>query len=45
MGAILLSNYSITRVADVGKRFEFKATKYGQRSYFFQAECEQDMNR
>ena len=41
----MLTNYTITKAPEVNRKFAFKATKYGQRTYMFQAETEEDMNR
>ena len=45
LGAILLTNYTITKAPEVNRKHTFKAVKYGQRTYMFQAESEADMNR
>ena len=43
LGAILLSNYTITKAPEINRKFVFKASKYGQRTYYFQADAEEDM--
>ena len=45
LGAILLTNYTITKAPEVNRKHTFKAAKYGHRTYMFQAESEEDMNR
>ncbi|XP_023931803.1 uncharacterized protein LOC106176737 [Lingula anatina] len=45
LGAILLSNYTITKATDIHKRHAFKALKYGSRTYYFVAQSEEEMSR
>lgn len=45
LGAILLKNYTVTRAPEINRKHTFKIVKYGQRTYYFQADSEEDMNR
>jgi hypothetical protein len=45
LGAILLHNYTITKAPEINRKHVFKATKYGQRTYYFQSDTDEDMNR
>ena len=40
-----MTNYTITKAPEMNRKHTFKAVKYGQRTYMFQAESEADMNR
>ncbi|CAH1773294.1 unnamed protein product, partial [Owenia fusiformis] len=44
LGAIPLLNYTITKATEINKKFAFKATKYGARTYVLIADNENDMN-
>ena len=41
----MLTNYTVTKAPESNRKHTFKAHKYGQRTYYFQAESEDDMNR
>ena len=45
LGAIVLRNYTVSKVSDMRKPFSFKIVKGGARSYYFCADSEQEMNK
>ncbi|KAL5014098.1 hypothetical protein ScPMuIL_008368 [Solemya velum] len=45
LGAIPLTNYSVSRFIDTNKQYCFKAEKYGARTYYFMTESRGEMTK
>lgn len=44
-GAVILTNYTVTRAVEANKRFAFKLAKGGARTYYFAANSEEEMRK
>eukprot|EP00111_Clytia_hemisphaerica_P003390 TCONS_00009681-protein len=44
-GAVILTKYQVTRAVEANKRFSFKLTKGGARTYYFAANSEDEMKK